>query len=86
MPYDIYGQSLRSGHCEVHPDVHQEYPCYLCVTENQQRQEHMTQQRQYEEEYYEQYCKDMIADLIIDSFTTARNNKPFHPDPKTPGR
>ena len=31
MTWDIYGQRLEPGHCEVHPHVHQEYPCELCL-------------------------------------------------------
>lgn len=31
MAYDIYGNHLRPGHCEVHPDVRHEYPCQCCV-------------------------------------------------------
>lgn len=27
MAYSIYGTPLRPGHCEVHPDVAQPYPC-----------------------------------------------------------
>ena len=33
MAFDIYGNTLRGGHCEVHPHVHQEYPCDLCMGE-----------------------------------------------------
>ena len=31
MNFDIYGNRLARGHCEVHPHVHQEYPCDLCL-------------------------------------------------------
>jgi len=31
MPYDIYGNILQKGHCEVHPDVPEEYPCSRCM-------------------------------------------------------
>ena len=31
MPYDIYGQPLRPGYCEVHPDIHEEFPCSECL-------------------------------------------------------
>ena len=31
MSWDIYGNPLRRGHCEVHPDVHEEYPCFVCL-------------------------------------------------------
>ena len=37
MSWDIYGNPLRRGYCEVHPDVHQEYPCSICMTEKQQQ-------------------------------------------------
>lgn len=30
MGFDIYGNHLRPGYCEVHPDVPEEYPCRLC--------------------------------------------------------
>jgi len=35
MAYDIYGCYLKPGHCEVHPDVPERYPCYLCYQEQQ---------------------------------------------------
>lgn len=31
MAYDIYGNYLRPGHCEVHPDVAEPYPCWICL-------------------------------------------------------
>lgn len=33
MPFDIYGQPLASGACEVHPHINQEYPCSQCLSE-----------------------------------------------------
>lgn len=41
MGYDIYGNNLRNGHCEVHPNVHEEYPCSVCIAEKR------TQEPQY---------------------------------------
>ena len=38
MPYDIYGCNLKRGHCEVHPDIAEEYPCSLCMERNQERE------------------------------------------------
>ena len=46
MAYDIYGNNLRPGHCEVHPSVHEEYPCALCMSESQQRDQNQAQQIQ----------------------------------------
>jgi len=33
MAFDIYGHTLRPGHCEVHPEVGEEYPCFYCRSE-----------------------------------------------------
>ena len=52
MSYDIYGQPLQSGHCEVHPHVHEEYPCSVCVQENNARINQATLEQQYEEHYH----------------------------------
>lgn len=30
MAFDIYGETLEKGHCEVHPHINQEYPCFQC--------------------------------------------------------
>jgi hypothetical protein len=38
MSWDIYGQPLRRGHCEAHPDVHEEYPCGMCLSESRERE------------------------------------------------
>lgn len=37
MSYDIYGNPLRRGFCEVHPSINEEWPCCLCVLERNQR-------------------------------------------------
>ena len=33
MSYDIYGNYLRPGYCEVHPNRRGSYPCDLCEEE-----------------------------------------------------
>lgn len=30
MSFDIYGNRLEPGHCEVHPDEPHEFPCPRC--------------------------------------------------------
>lgn len=51
MAFDIYGDRLRPGHCEVHPDVHDEYPCYLCLQEQgRDHYDYEQQRREYERE------------------------------------
>jgi microsomal dipeptidase-like Zn-dependent dipeptidase len=38
MSFDIYGNNLKRGHCEVHHHVEEEYPCSQCVMESQHRE------------------------------------------------
>jgi len=45
MAYDIHGEVLEGGHCEVHPWVHEEYPCSLCSSERETHQREEKQQR-----------------------------------------
>lgn len=59
MPYDIYGNKLKKGHCEVHPDVPEEYPCNYCLLAHEQ--EKIRQQQ--EEEYYK-YIEDEMAQAL----------------------
>jgi hypothetical protein len=53
MPFTIYGGYLRPGHCEVHPEVHEEYPCSECLREDYENRE--------QERAYERYCEDELA-------------------------
>lgn len=36
MSWDIYGNPLRRGHCEVHPHIAEEYPCCVCLEDRRQ--------------------------------------------------
>ena len=57
MPYDIYGQDLRNGFCEVHPYVEQEYPCQICCQEierEEQRQRENRERLRLQNEQYQQ--------------------------------
>jgi hypothetical protein len=49
MAWDIYGNRLRKGFCEVHPWVGEEYPCSLC---NQD-----IDKRKREQQEYDAYCR-----------------------------
>lgn len=48
MSWDIFGNPLARGHCEVHPDVPEPYPCSRCVYTNAQAR----WVKEMEEEYY----------------------------------
>ena len=39
MSFDIYGNPLARGHCEVHPYVAEEYPCSVCIMDSKQARE-----------------------------------------------
>ncbi len=58
MAFDIYGENLRSGHCEVHPHVHESYPCSVCYDESrrdaQQSNYHKDAEIECRKEYEQQ--------------------------------
>lgn len=35
--FNIFGGILDPGHCEVHPHIHEEYPCFLCLEKPEPR-------------------------------------------------
>lgn len=61
MAFDIYGENLRSGHCEVHPWVHEEYPCSVCYSESDQKQK----QSKSDSEQYQEYCEAHAREWAI---------------------
>ena len=68
MAFDIYGERLRGGHCEVHPHVHEEYPCHVCLIESRRKTELWEQQeRAWEAEIDAQYSRD-LGDQEIESW------------------
>ncbi len=60
MAWDIYGDPLRKGHCEVHPWVHEDYPCSQCYHDSERFQHEADMQREYEDQLAAQefahYC------------------------------
>lgn len=64
MSFDIYGNNLKRGNCEVHPHVAEEYPCSVCVMENQhtgvaQQSQNETAQLQCENTYLNDKVKEV---------------------------
>lgn len=62
MSWDIYGNPLRRGHCEVHPHVHEEYPCSVCMAErkrNQQQPDYELERLNYELDQQNEYIKEL---------------------------
>ena len=62
MPYDIYGQPLRAGHCEVHPDHRGEYPCERCLEDYYEYESGRLQQEEYERYSEEEYYTSLFED------------------------
>lgn len=65
MTWDIHGQPLERGHCEVHPWVHMEYPCNVCLADNERRQLEKQQEQDYAEEMERAYYEDMELEMQI---------------------
>jgi hypothetical protein len=64
---DIYGEPLAGGHCEVHPWVHEEYPCGVCLADNHR---HCSEQAEYDawcEQQQDHYFAEMqMAEWVAD--------------------
>lgn len=58
--WDIYGQPLKRGHCEVHSWINEEYPCSLCMSEKKQKDMEEKQSEQY---YEAQRLQNIIEQL-----------------------
>jgi uncharacterized protein YggL (DUF469 family) len=65
MAWDIYGNVLRRGFCEVHPNVNQEYPCYICMEESRKCEDDRRRQYEYEKEMKKQYEESLKPDRIF---------------------
>jgi len=59
MSWDIYGQPLARGQCEVHPHIHEEYPL-------DERQRHEQNQHQDETVHNMQEEVDRLKDYCAD--------------------
>lgn len=70
MTYDIYGETLERGHCEVHPWVHVSYPCPICIQEHITGQEDYCRHRQNEIDYlaqqHQEYCEEQYRAYLFD--------------------
>jgi len=67
MAFDIYGGRLLSGHCEVHPHIHEEYPCSICIQERKLKKKVLeaVEEATYEEQCrYEEWCQAEILSII----------------------
>lgn len=61
MSWDIYGNTLRRGYCEVHPHVNQEYPCSLCHEEQRKDEQ---ERRRHDSDRQHGHDMDIMQDRI----------------------
>ncbi len=52
MAFDIYGNNLRQGFCEVHPHVQQEYPCGICCRAEKENRQQEANWKKQQKDYY----------------------------------
>lgn len=67
MSWDIYGNKLARGHCEVHPGVAQEYPCYICIEEKKASSGISNEQLSQQDAYLEKRVSAL--EKIVDDLT-----------------
>ena len=60
MAYDIYGNNLQRGHCEVHPWVHEEYPCSICCTQSRQDDAIYKERKRQDDELRDMYEREQL--------------------------
>lgn len=64
MSFDIYGNNLKRGHCEVHSHIAEEYPCSVCMQESQLKKVASNAQlKQWELEDLVQVLESRIKEL-----------------------
>lgn len=69
MSFDIYGEQLARGHCEVHPWVHAEYPCPVCLGDSAKKRREMEEERRYHREMEEAYYAQLRGDEEYESWS-----------------
>lgn len=65
MSWDIHGNPLRRGHCEVHPNVHEEFPCSTCLMDRKYRES--PADKLAETEHYLGQAQEQIQKLMDDN-------------------
>ena len=66
MSYDICGNYLRPGYCEVHPNHRGSYPCDLCEEQRMEDDYYRQQEEDYCKELENQYQTEMYTEYLLD--------------------
>jgi hypothetical protein len=74
MAWDIYGNTLRRGYCEVHPSVPEEYPCMYCMLDIERENERHSDQirmdnliREHHEEMLHEAVEEEELSIIAEN-------------------
>jgi len=94
MAFDIYGEDLKRGHCEVHPWIGEEYPCSLCYANDEKSKREKTEynkamsemyeeeMKRQEKEYYESIARKnplyRLLNWLIESIIVLKNRIYYH--------
>lgn len=73
MAFDIHGNHLLPGHCEVHPYVHEEYPCSVCFAESKAQRQRQRQREQYVEVFH---CRLLRKHAIVERMLSMHPGDP----------
>lgn len=68
MSFDIYGEHLQRGDCEVHPWVHEDYPCSICLSENAQRRREKAEEARHWADLESKHYAQLFADEEYESW------------------
>lgn len=84
MAFDIYGQPLHRGYCEVHPNIHEEYPCSMCIAESDvKHQRNVEDNRRRQKEFELMHLQDdfnRIKEKYVDLLKRAVEHPTFYSD------
>ena len=72
MSFDIYGYPLRQGYCEVHPEVHQSYPCSLCYAESKKADDDKRMEKEHYKQIEAEHHRDMEIEEQKHSFASSQ--------------
>lgn len=65
MSWDIHGNPLRTGYCEVHPTVHEYWPCSYCQQEASEAEAYRLAEAEYHAEQERAHYEDQQDALRI---------------------
>lgn len=68
MSWDIYGNPLTRGHCEVHPHVAEEYPCFVCIAEKEKHAIDRERELEHHKLQIAEYTLGGLVNEVLNSF------------------